>query len=94
MIVTAWRSAVASWHVGRSRARAALVAVVALLTAVDASAQLAAPNQTGVAMGHLHYTVKDVDANRQFCVALGCIAKKGTLRWTPIPPDRPPMVTR
>ena len=27
-------------------------------------------------------------------VWLGCIAKKGTLRWTPIPPDRPPMVTR
>jgi catechol 2,3-dioxygenase-like lactoylglutathione lyase family enzyme len=73
--VTPWRSLVPSWLGGRSTARAALF-VVALLTAVDASAQLAAPNQAGVAMGHLHYTVKDVDANRQFWVALGGTAKK------------------
>ena len=36
-----------------------------------ASAQLAPPNETGVAMGHLHYHVSDVEANTRFWVALG-----------------------
>ena len=34
------------------------------------SAQLAAPNEMGVAMGHLHYHVRDVAANKKFWVAL------------------------
>jgi len=34
-------------------------------------AQLAPANQAGVAMGHLHYKVRDVDANVRFWVALG-----------------------
>lgn len=34
-------------------------------------AQLAAPNQAGVAMGHLHYRVRDVEANKQFWIAVG-----------------------
>jgi len=49
-------------------------AVVALLTLIPpavASAQLAAPNAAGVSMGHLHYQVRDVEANRRFWVALG-----------------------
>ena len=33
--------------------------------------QLAQPNPTGVSMGHLHYHVKDVEANKKFWVALG-----------------------
>ena len=33
--------------------------------------QLSPPNASGVAMGHLHYRVADVDANRKFWVALG-----------------------
>ena len=33
--------------------------------------QLAAANRAGVAMGHLHYRVRDVDANKKFWVALG-----------------------
>src|SRR5262245_2540894 len=33
--------------------------------------QLAAPNAAGVAMGHLHYHVRDVEANRKFWIALG-----------------------
>jgi catechol 2,3-dioxygenase-like lactoylglutathione lyase family enzyme len=37
----------------------------------DAPAQLAAPNAAGVAMGHLHYTVRDIAANRDFWVRLG-----------------------
>lgn len=34
-------------------------------------AQLSPPNKTGVTMGHLHYTVRDVEANKKFWVALG-----------------------
>jgi catechol 2,3-dioxygenase-like lactoylglutathione lyase family enzyme len=41
------------------------------LTAGVASAQLSAPNKTGVALGHLHYHVRDVAANKKFWVALG-----------------------
>jgi len=36
-----------------------------------ASAQLSPPNEAGVAMGHLHYVVSDVEANRQFWLRLG-----------------------
>jgi catechol 2,3-dioxygenase-like lactoylglutathione lyase family enzyme len=48
----------------------------ALLPLVFASslalpAQLSPPNGSGVGMGHLHYTVKDVDANKKFWIALG-----------------------
>ena len=47
--------------------------VVALLFASNAalSAQLSAPNAAGVAMGHLHYQVKDVEAHKRFWMALG-----------------------
>jgi catechol 2,3-dioxygenase-like lactoylglutathione lyase family enzyme len=38
---------------------------------VSAGAQLASPNKTGVSMGHLHYVVKDVEANKRFWAALG-----------------------
>ena len=34
-------------------------------------AQLSPPNAAGVAMGHLHYHVRDVDANKKFWIALG-----------------------
>src|SRR5687768_6026547 len=37
----------------------------------DASAQLSAPNQAGVAMGHLHYYVQDVEAHKKFWTAMG-----------------------
>jgi glucose/arabinose dehydrogenase len=33
--------------------------------------QLASANAAGVAMGHLHYRVRDVEANRKFWIALG-----------------------
>jgi catechol 2,3-dioxygenase-like lactoylglutathione lyase family enzyme len=42
-----------------------------LVSGVVLLAQLSRPNSIGVAMGHLHYTVKDVDANRRFWIALG-----------------------
>ena len=36
-----------------------------------AAGSLAAPNAAGVSMGHLHYRVRDVAANRRFWMALG-----------------------
>jgi len=59
---------------------AALTAIVALplLLPTARAAQaptrgpsLAAPNAAGVSMGHLHYRVRDVAANRRFWIALG-----------------------
>jgi catechol 2,3-dioxygenase-like lactoylglutathione lyase family enzyme len=41
------------------------------IAAVVAEAQLSTPNRAGVAMGHLHYVVRDVAANKAFWVALG-----------------------
>jgi catechol 2,3-dioxygenase-like lactoylglutathione lyase family enzyme len=35
------------------------------------SAQLSAPNAAGVAMGHVHYAVRDIAANKAFWLALG-----------------------
>jgi extradiol dioxygenase family protein len=45
--------------------------LLAVLTATPAFAQLASPNKAGVSMGHLHYVVKDVEANKRFWIALG-----------------------
>jgi catechol 2,3-dioxygenase-like lactoylglutathione lyase family enzyme len=36
-----------------------------------ALAQLSAPNGAGVAMGHIHYNVRDLEANKRFWLALG-----------------------
>src|SRR5262245_12942954 len=59
-----------------------LVAGVALAVATDASAtdDLSAPNAAGVAMGHLHYVVRDVAANKAFWIKLGgrSVLFKGT----------------
>ena len=38
---------------------------------LEPAPQLAAANAAGVAMGHLHYRVRDVEANRKFWSALG-----------------------
>jgi catechol 2,3-dioxygenase-like lactoylglutathione lyase family enzyme len=51
--------------------RIAFPVAVLLSVASPALAQLAPANQAGVAMGHLHYKVRDVDANVRFWVALG-----------------------
>jgi hypothetical protein len=42
-----------------------------LLAALSAEAQIRQPNAAGVAMGHLHFFVDDVAANRDFWVSLG-----------------------
>jgi len=53
------------------RLNVCLLSTVIALGATEASAQLAAPNKAGVAMGHLHYQVRDVEANKRFWSALG-----------------------
>ena len=53
------------------RMRILFASLLMLALAGTASAQLAAPNESGVAMGHLHYRVKDVNANVRFWEALG-----------------------
>jgi catechol 2,3-dioxygenase-like lactoylglutathione lyase family enzyme len=50
---------------------AAYAALLPALCAEPAAAQLASPNARGVSMGHLHYVVADVAAERDFWVALG-----------------------
>jgi catechol 2,3-dioxygenase-like lactoylglutathione lyase family enzyme len=49
----------------------ALVGLACTFTTGSAVAQIAEGNGAGVAMGHLHYVVDDVAANRDFWVALG-----------------------
>ena len=46
-------------------------ALFVVLVSAPAFAQLSAPNAAGVAMGHLHYQVRDVEANSRFWAALG-----------------------
>jgi catechol 2,3-dioxygenase-like lactoylglutathione lyase family enzyme len=49
-----------------------LALIVSLAGAASiARAELSPPNTAGVAMGHLHYVVRDVAANKAFWVALG-----------------------
>ena len=48
-----------------------VLCLVALWPASPATAQLAAPGESGVAMGHLHLVVRDVEANRRFWTTLG-----------------------
>ena len=49
-----------------------LMCMLALLWSADLVwAQLSSPNAAGVRMGHLHYHVRDVEANKRFWVSLG-----------------------
>jgi catechol 2,3-dioxygenase-like lactoylglutathione lyase family enzyme len=45
--------------------------LMVLGSAITATAQLSPPNEAGVAMGHLHYYVRDVEANQRFWESLG-----------------------
>ena len=61
----------------RPRVAATLAVTVLLVSAAPAAdAQIAPPNASGVAMGHLHYVVRDVGANTTFWVALGGEAER------------------
>jgi len=48
-----------------------ILGLLFLLPPNIAHAQLSSPNYLGVAMGHLHYHVRDVAANRKFWIELG-----------------------
>ena len=62
---------------------------LALLVApASVRAQLASPNKAGVSMGHLHYVVKDIEANKRFWAALGgtsLVGGNGTLAMVKFP---------
>jgi catechol 2,3-dioxygenase-like lactoylglutathione lyase family enzyme len=65
-----------------------LVTLLALTAAVaPATAQLSRPNAAGVAMGHLHYVVRDVAANKAFWIALGGkpISGEGAIEGVSLP---------
>jgi catechol 2,3-dioxygenase-like lactoylglutathione lyase family enzyme len=56
-----------------------LIFILCLASALPlrtAWAQLQAPNDAGVAMGHLHLLVKDVEANRKFWITMGATPVK------------------
>src|SRR5258706_7304907 len=53
------------------RSVAIIVGVLTIGSAPYVHAQLAAPGESGVVMGHLHLAVKDLDAHRKFWGALG-----------------------
>ena len=53
------------------RALATVFGVVILYSTNVCHAQLAPPNEMGVAMGHLHLNVRDIQADKKFWIALG-----------------------
>ena len=53
-----------------------VLGLIVLWPAGPSWAQLSPPNKSGVAMGHLHYHVRDVEASKKFWVALGATATK------------------
>jgi len=64
----------------------ALAAVLVVTGAPHAWAQLAAPGESGVVMGHVHLAVKDLDAHRKFWGALGGTpVQNGTLALIQLP---------
>src|SRR5215510_6870607 len=50
-------------------------------------AQLVEPNQVGVRMGHVHLTVRDVEAHKQFWIGVmgGTLVKNGPLELIQFP---------
>ena len=53
------------------------LAILLLCLSVAVEAQLAAPNESGVTMGHLHLSTKDPEAHKKFWVdTLGGKAEK------------------
>jgi hypothetical protein len=60
---------------------------VLALAAVPLPAQLASPNAAGVAMGHIHLAVRDVDAQKAFWTGImgGTIVRNGPLEMIQLP---------
>jgi catechol 2,3-dioxygenase-like lactoylglutathione lyase family enzyme len=71
----------------KSFAQAVLVVVgLALVATPRATAQLAAPGESGVVMGHVHLTVRDLDAHQRFWTTLGGVpVQNGPLRLIEFP---------
>jgi catechol 2,3-dioxygenase-like lactoylglutathione lyase family enzyme len=60
------------WHPSDCMKRlATLLSVLVACPLVVLAGQLSAPNRAGVAMGHLHYRVRNVEANKRFWMSLG-----------------------
>ena len=53
-----------------------VLSFIALLSGGAVWAQLLHPNGAGVSMGHLHYKVRDVEANKKFWIELGATPVK------------------
>jgi catechol 2,3-dioxygenase-like lactoylglutathione lyase family enzyme len=53
-----------------------LLGLAAVFPSGAVCAQTAAPNETGVSMGHLHLMVSDVDAAQKFWIAMGATSVK------------------
>src|SRR5712692_452436 len=53
-----------------------VLSFIVLLSGGAVWAQLLHPNGAGVTMGHLHYKVRDVEANKKFWIALGATPVK------------------
>ncbi len=64
-----------------------LMLAAAVLIALPAKAQLAAPNKDGVTMGHIHLFVKDVDAQKKFWTETmgGTVVQNGPLMLVQFP---------
>jgi len=63
-----------------------VLGLTVLWAAGAAQAQVAAPNAAGVSMGHLHYHVSDVEANKNFWIAMGGVPGKfGTTEIVKLP---------
>src|SRR3990170_5141234 len=60
---------------------------VVLVSSTPALAQLAPPNDIGVALGHIHVVVKDVEAQKQFWTTMlgGTIVTNGPLTLIQFP---------
>src|SRR5688572_8661078 len=62
------------------------ICVLLVVTGVRPQAQLAAPGDAGVVMGHLHLTVQDIEAHRRFWTTLGGIpVQNGPLQLIQFP---------
>lgn len=55
---------------------ASVLTLIFLLPLAPVRGQLASPNPTGVSMGHLHYVVRDVEANKTFWMDFGATPVK------------------
>ena len=65
-----------------------LLAAALMMAANVSRAQLAAPNEAGVSMGHVHLLVRDVDASKKFWTDLGgtvCGKARARTTWIKFP---------